>query len=87
MNTKQFQDISAALLKKHYGLSLNDTHLCDDAIVDQCINQGYRPYQVVAEHAAEADIDRIDKSGAWGIPSKAAVTATDEDDAIRQLPT
>lgn len=83
---KRFQVVAAALLKTHYGLELNDTELHDSKVVAQCINQGYRPYQVVAEHAAEADLDRIDKQAGFGVPSKAAITAADEDAAIAQLP-
>lgn len=79
MDVKQFQSISERLLEKHYGLSLNDTHLCDEKIVQECINQGWRPFQVIAEHAEEADLDRIDKQGVYGVPSKAAITAEDEE--------
>ncbi len=85
MNVKRFQEIAAALLTKHYGLDLNDTHLWDDSVVAECIKQGYRPFQVVAEHAEQADIDRIDKSG-YGVSSKAAITAADEDAVVQHLP-
>jgi hypothetical protein len=85
MNVTGFQAIAAALLKTHYGLDLNDTHLWDESIVAECIAQGFLPYQVVAEHAAEADLERIDKSD-YGVPSKAALTAADEAAAILLLP-
>ena len=48
MDAKQFQRISERLLEKHYGLSLNDMHLCDEKIAQECINQGWRPFEVVA---------------------------------------
>lgn len=82
MEVNQFQQVSERLLKKHYGLTLNDTHLYDEKIVQECINQGYRPFQVVAEHAEEADLDRIDKEGFYGVPSKAPITAEDEAAAL-----
>lgn len=84
MDIKRFQGIAALLLEKHYGISLNDTHLWDDRLVAECIRQGYRPYQVVAEHAEEADLDRIDCRYYCGMPSKGAITAADEDAASRR---
>ncbi len=78
MTVQRFQRIAASLLQRHYGLELGDTHLCDESIVAQCIAQGYRPYQVIAEHAQEADLDRIDVEGFYGVPSKAAITKQDE---------
>lgn len=86
MSIKRFQEISAALLTKHYGLDLNDTSLTEDDIVAQCIKQGARPYQVVAEHAQEADLYRVDVKGDYGIPSKRAITEADEDAVIQNLP-
>lgn len=85
MSVKCFQAIAAALLKKHYGLELNDTHLHDEEVVAECIKQGYRPYQVVAEHAEEADLYRIDCFGFYGVPSKKAITAADETGALAVL--
>ena len=79
MNVKLFQKVAALLLERHYGLELNDTHLHDEEVVAECIEQGYRPYQVVAEHAENADLDRIDISGCYGVPSQEAITAADED--------
>ena len=84
MDIKRFQGIAALLLEKHYGIGLNDTHLWDDRLVAECIRQGYRPYQVVAEHAEEADLDRIDCRYYCGMPSKGAITAADEDAASRR---
>lgn len=85
MNVNRFQAIVAALLEKHYGLALNDTHLGDNSVVAECIKQGNRPYQVVAEHAQEVDLDRIDRYD-YGVPSKALITADDEDAVIQNLP-
>lgn len=84
MNVTLFQGIASVLLEKHYGLDLNDTHLWDESIVAECINQGFRPYQVVAEHAEEADLGRIDKM-VFGVPSKVAISADEEAAALKQL--
>lgn len=78
MTVQRFKQIAASLLQRHYGLELNDTHLWDEVVVAQCIAQGYRPYQVVNEHALEADLDRIDKDELYGVPSKAVLTEKDE---------
>lgn len=82
---KRFQEIAAALLMKHYGLTLNDTNLWDESVVAECIKQGYRPYQVVAEHAELADINRIDKRE-YGVPSKSPITEAEENAVIRHSP-
>lgn len=87
MKIKRFQEIAEALLKKHYGLELNDTILHTDEVVADCIKQGYRPYQVVDEHAdfyAEYHgIDRISKDGrSWPV----SLTPADEDAVIQHLP-
>ena len=85
MNVKLFQKIAAVLLERHYGLELNDTNLHDDEVVAECIEQGYRPYQIVAEHAEQAGLDRIDISGCYGVPSQAPITAGDEDALTENL--
>lgn len=63
MNVELFQRIADYMLKKHYGITLDDTYLHKKRIVAECINQGFRPYQVLNEHADESDIVRIDKEG------------------------
>lgn len=85
MDVNQFQQVSELLLKKHYGLTLNDTLLHDATIVRECIKQGYRPFQIVAEHAEEADLDRADRRGFYGVPSKAPITAQDEAAALLEI--
>jgi len=84
-SVQQFQQVSAILLKKHYGLELNDTELWDTDIVRQCIEQRLRPYQIIVEHANEADLHRIDQAGFYGVPSQAPITADDEMLAYLQI--
>lgn len=85
MTVQRFQQIVAVLLQRHYGLELNDTNLWDERIVALLIAQGLRPYQVVNVHAEEADLDRIDKEGFYGVPSKAALTEQDEVSAAKSV--
>lgn len=85
MDIARFQEISAVLLHKHYGLHLNDTLLWDRVTVASYLKQGTRPYEAVAEHAAETELDRIDRSGWFGVPSREPITASDEEDAIQAL--
>ncbi|MCK9987776.1 MAG: hypothetical protein AzoDbin1_04248 [Azoarcus sp.] len=85
MTVHAFQQIAAVLLRRHYGLELNDTNLWDQRIVALLIAQGLRPYQVVNVHATESDLDRIDKSGFYGVPSKEALTEQDEASAAKSV--
>lgn len=85
MTVQRFQQIAASLLHRHYGLELKDTHLWDESLVAQCIAQGFRPYEVLNEHAQEADLDRIDKEGFYGLPYKAALTEQDEAIAAKSV--
>ena len=85
LDVSQFQKVSEKLLEKHYGLNLNDTDLNNEGRVQECINHGYRPYQVIAAHAEELDLDRIDLDGYYGVPSKAPITAEDEASALGAL--
>ncbi len=83
---KRFQEIATVLLKQHYGLALSDTQLHDENAVSACIIEGVHPYQAVAEHAEQADLDRTDLEGAYLAPSKARLTAADEHAALQHLP-
>jgi hypothetical protein len=88
MKVEHFQAIADALLKKHYGIDLGDVfHLENPTTVAGYIAQGVRPYQVVADHADETDLVRIDKTGLYGVHTQTSLTAADEDDAIGHLRT
>jgi cytoskeleton-binding toxin CbtA-like protein len=82
MNVSLFQQIADQLLQKHYGLSLNDTHLTEEKIVAECIGQRFRPYQVINEHAEESDLVRIDIEGFYGVPSHCSLSSQDELEAL-----
>lgn len=57
---EEFQAVANGLLSAHYGISVNDTMLWDNEIVEEVIAAGHQPFQIVQEHAEEADLDRID---------------------------
>lgn len=82
MNVQLFQQIADVLLQTHYGLSLDDTYLTEEKIVTGCIGQGLRPYQVINEHAEEADLVRIDIEGFYGVPSHCLISSQDELNAL-----
>lgn len=82
MNVGLFQRIADEMLQKHYGISLDDTYLSDEKIVAGCIGQGFRPYQIINEHAEEADLVRIDIEGFYGVPSHCALSSQDELNAL-----
>ncbi len=85
MNVQNFQTISTVLLKKHYGICLNDTRLCEKEFVKACIRQGWRPFEVIADHADDCDLVRIDEPGFYGMPSHKAITLEDEEAAAREV--
>lgn len=77
-----FQSIANDLLIKHYGITLDDTRLCDLNVTVECLQQGHRPFEVVNEHARETELDRIDKEGRFGVPAQDPLTAEDEEAVI-----
>lgn len=85
MDIARFQEISAVLLRKHYGLGLNDTLLWDRVIVASYLQEGTRPFEAVAEHASETDLDRVDVFQLFDLPSQAPITEADEEAAIAAL--
>lgn len=84
MNVALFQALASNMLMIHYGLELNDTELHQDAVVAECIKQGFRPYQVLNEHAEECGLDRIGKE-AYGGFFAGALTSKDEIRALRSI--
>ncbi|PHM65053.1 toxin-antitoxin protein [Xenorhabdus stockiae] len=54
--------IAAALLKRHFGLSLNDTALCETETVTELIASGIRPSDAINERVDKYDLTRLDAS-------------------------
>lgn len=77
-SVEQFQQVAQLMLEKHYGLSLNDTQLTQESYVRALVQSKVAVHEYLNEHALDCDLDRVDDVGAWGIPSKAALTKADE---------
>jgi hypothetical protein len=63
---EEFQAVANELLSTHYGIGVNDTMLWDNDIVEAVIAAGHQPFQIVQEHAEEANLDRIDNQSWTG---------------------
>ena len=84
MNVELFKKISDSLLRTHYCMDLADTDLCEDQIVQACIENKERPYEVVNELAQRLDLDRYHHNNVFG-NSKQPLTENDEARAIIAL--
>lgn len=54
-----WQVIAAALLKRHFGLSLTDTALCETDTVAELIAGGVRPSEAINELVDKYDLTRL----------------------------
>ncbi len=79
MQPKEFQNIADRLLQRYYGITLNDTALHDEKIVERFTAEGDQPFVAVNEWAEEKELVRIDKHGPWGQPVNIALTKQDQD--------
>ncbi|MDE3023167.1 MAG: hypothetical protein KGI54_15180 [Pseudomonadota bacterium] len=79
-----FQELSQVMLHKHYGIDLNDTCLCDQAIAAGYIERGIKPYEAINEQTSKIGLERLDK-GIHGVPSHEPLNAEDEERAYRSL--
>lgn len=85
MNVKVFQQITDSLLRKHYGIEINDTVISDDRVAEQAIEKKICPHQAVSELADEGGFNRIDIQWGFGIPARAALTEKDEIAAYKDI--
>lgn len=85
MEIPTFKKVAEALLRKHYGLQLNDTALSDDGVVRLLLDRNFRPFEVVVSIADDVELVRIDVEGPYGTRSSQPITADDEFKAIAQL--
>ncbi len=79
MDIQTYQNISTQLLKKHYGLELNDTELSDESLVQSLIDDDVRPYAYINEMAQDFFIDRVDICWNFGKP----LTQLDEQACVK----
>ncbi|MEB7586096.1 toxin [Serratia rubidaea] len=55
-----WQTVAGVLLSRHYGLTLNDTDLCEEVCVIALQEAGLRPYEAINDLAEKFDLERID---------------------------
>lgn len=55
-----WKTVAGALLSRHYGLTLNDTDLCEEVCVIALQEAGLRPYEAINDLAEKFDLERID---------------------------
>lgn len=60
MSPEQYRVVVDSLLKKHYGINIEDTPLCEQAYAMRAISENEEPYESVNEWVAKSDLDRID---------------------------
>ncbi len=57
---REYQTIAACLLKKHFGLTLNDTNLHDDAVVLALIKRGVPAFEAINQLVEKYHLDRTE---------------------------
>lgn len=60
----EYQTIAAFLLNNHFGLTLNDTNLHDDAVVLGLIELNIPAFEAINQLVEKYHLDRIDQN-AW----------------------
>lgn len=81
--TKTFLDLAEILVRKHYGLTLDDLSI-DETYVNGCIQNGESVLAAVNEPGQGFNLSRIDKSD-YGVPSTAELTREDLAAALAEL--
>ncbi|EOZ3193146.1 hypothetical protein J8Z86_04270 [Yersinia enterocolitica] len=61
---REYQTIAAYLLNKHFGLTLNDTNLHDDAVVQELAELNVPVFEAINQLVEKYHLDRIDQN-AW----------------------
>ena len=61
---KFYSQIVEGLLKKFYGVELNDTYLDDSFVIAQAIDDEMHPYEIVNEWANECGATKL-SSSSW----------------------
>ncbi|WP_208952359.1 TA system toxin CbtA family protein [Rahnella sp. ChDrAdgB13] len=77
MQTSQFwQATAAALLARHYGLTLNDTDLCDDLCVETLQKAGIKPFEAINDLVDKYHLTHLTDSAY--LPRSPYLSAADE---------
>ena len=75
--TSVWQTLLTCLLDKHYGLSLNDTSFCDDAVIQEHIDAGITLVDTVNFLVERYELVRTDRKGFTWQEQSPFLTATD----------
>lgn len=59
---REYQKIAAFLLEKHFGLTLNDTNLHDDAVVQELVELNVPVFEAINQLVEKYHLDRIDQN-------------------------
>lgn len=59
---REYQTIAAYLLEKHFGLTLNDTNLHDDAVVLELVELNVPVFEAINQLVEKYHLDRIDQN-------------------------
>jgi len=78
-SVKEFMAISEQLLSKHYGLTLNDTRLCEEDYVNVLVSNNTQPFEYLNEIAEDFRLIRIDVMGLIPLSKK------DQDKVIAKI--
>lgn len=78
MNKALYNRIAHELLQKHYGIDVGDTTIGSPEVSSALFRRGARPYEAVNDHAQACELDRIDRKGHFGVPSRDPLTSQDE---------
>ncbi|PVZ80635.1 toxin [Serratia sp. S1B] len=65
---REYQTIAAYLLEKHFGLTLNDTNLHDDVVVQELVEFNVPVFEAINQLVEKYHLDRIDQN-TWSFQS------------------
>ena len=78
MNDVLFKRLAHELLQKHYGIDVGDTSISSERVAAALVQQGVRPFEAVNQQVQACNLDRVDREGRFGVPSKDPLTLQDE---------
>jgi hypothetical protein len=85
MTNREFKQVIQVLLKRHYGMETFDTNLCEEKIVQACIDHGIHPFEIISEQAEKVGLQRIDTTSMFYIRGNQLITEKEEREAIALL--
>ncbi|MBC3211030.1 TA system toxin CbtA family protein [Serratia fonticola] len=80
---REYQMIAAHLLDRHFGLTLNDTNLHDDAVVQELVELNVPVFEAINQLVEKYHLDRIDQND-WS-PRSPLLTGSNAMFAVLEL--